>query len=96
MIVGENSTEEMDCMFASLVDGFPIPPPPIHQPDSRSSKVALVDPNPIITPSNTEKTPDDLSAYMLRYLLEFMVSQVILLFRYATNSEVLRRIEQRG
>ncbi|KAB7502531.1 Ral GTPase-activating protein subunit alpha-1, partial [Armadillidium nasatum] len=76
MIVGENKTDDMDCLFASLIDGFPIPPPPVHLIDSKGSKVSWIEPSPIITPSSTEKTPEDIAAYMLKYFLEFMVSQV--------------------
>lgn len=76
MIVGEAKTPEMDRMFASLVPGFPIPPPAAMPPDLGCGGITCVEPSPVIQPSNTEKTPDDLTSYFLRSLMDFMVSQV--------------------
>lgn len=76
MIVGDAKTPEMDRMFASLVPGFPIPPPAAMPPDLGCGGITCVEPSPVIQPSNTEKTPDDLTSYFLRSLMDFMVSQV--------------------
>ena len=87
MIVGESKTPEMDCIFASLVPGFPTPPPPANASELNSSKVTSVEASPIIPCSNAEKNPDDISEHLLRLLLEYMVSQVcfiIIFFIYET------------
>ncbi|XP_071516520.1 ral GTPase-activating protein subunit alpha-2 isoform X1 [Panulirus ornatus] len=77
MIVGESKTAEMDRMFASLVPGFPIPPPAAIPPDLGYGGITCLEPSPVIPPPSTEKTPpDDLSSYLLRSLLDFMVTQV--------------------
>ncbi|XP_063845540.1 ral GTPase-activating protein subunit alpha-2-like isoform X2 [Scylla paramamosain] len=77
MIVGDNKTPEMDRMFASLVPGFPTPPPASVSPDLGCGGITCLEPSPVIPPSSTEKTPpDDLSSYFLRTLLDYMVTQV--------------------
>ncbi|MPC07518.1 Ral GTPase-activating protein subunit alpha-2 [Portunus trituberculatus] len=77
MIVGDNRTPEMDRMFASLVPGFPTPPPASVSPDLGCGGITCLEPSPVIPPSSTEKTPpDDLSSYFLRTLLDYMVTQV--------------------
>ena len=76
MIVGESKTAEMDCMFASLVPGFPTPPPPTNAAEASSSKVSFVEATPIIPYSSGEKMPEDITEYLFRLLLDYMVSQV--------------------
>ncbi|XP_050708752.1 ral GTPase-activating protein subunit alpha-2-like isoform X3 [Eriocheir sinensis] len=77
MIVGDNKTPEMDRMFASIVPGFPTPPPASISPDLGCGGITCLEPSPVIPPSSTEKTPpDDLSSYFLRSLLDYMVTQV--------------------
>ncbi|KAF2363976.1 Rap GTPase activating protein domain [Trinorchestia longiramus] len=78
MIVGESKSPDMDAMFASLVPGFPTPPPRAVLPTGgpEGNKVSSVEPQPIIPSSSTDKTPDDITAYFLSSLLDFMVTQV--------------------
>lgn len=77
MIVGDQKTADMDAMFASLVPGFPTPPPRVAVISGpEGAKVSGVDPLPIIPSSSTDKAPDDITAYLLSSVLEFMVSQV--------------------
>ncbi|KAK3890821.1 hypothetical protein Pcinc_005247 [Petrolisthes cinctipes] len=76
-LVGDSKTPEMDRMFASLVPGFPTPPPAAVPADLGHGGVTCLEPSPVIPPSSTEKTPpDDLSSYFLRSLLDYMVTQV--------------------
>ena len=76
MIVAENKTQDMDVMFASLVPGFPTPPPRVAMLGAESTQVVPIEAAPIIPASNADKTPDDITAYLLSSVLEFMVSQV--------------------
>ncbi|XP_068249956.1 ral GTPase-activating protein subunit alpha-2 isoform X1 [Palaemon carinicauda] len=76
MIVGDCKTPEMDRMFASLIPGFPVPPPAAMPPDLGHGGITCVEPSPVVPPSNTEKTPEDLSSYLLRSMMDFMVTQV--------------------
>ncbi|XP_047736141.1 ral GTPase-activating protein subunit alpha-1 [Hyalella azteca] len=78
MIVGESKTPDMDAMFASLVPGFPTPPPRAVLPTTSSdgTKVSPIEAMAIIPSSSTDKTPDDITAYFLSSLLDFMVTQV--------------------
>ena len=78
MIVGDNKTPDMDAMFASLVPGFPTPPPRAVLGGPEGAQVSAVEAQPIIPSSHTDKTPDDVTAYLLSSVLDFMVTQVIL------------------
>ncbi|KAG7157064.1 Rho GTPase-activating protein, partial [Homarus americanus] len=83
MIVGESKTPEMDRMFALLVPGFPVPPPAAIPPDLGYGGVTCLEPSPVVPLPSTEKTPpDDLSSYLLRSLLDFMVTQHSKSFSY--------------
>ncbi|XP_076041404.1 ral GTPase-activating protein subunit alpha-2 isoform X2 [Oratosquilla oratoria] len=74
LIVGEGKTAEMDRMFASLIPGFPVAP--MGASDFGQLGISYVEASPILPPSSAEKTPDDLTSYLLRSLLDFMVTQV--------------------
>ena len=76
MIVGDQKTADMDAMFASLVPGFPTPPPRVVMGGPEGAKVTPVEAQPIIPSSSADKTPDDVTAYLLTSVLDFMVSQV--------------------
>ena len=75
MIVGESKTPDMDAQFASLVPGFPSPPPRAVL-GAGEAQLHPIEPQPIIPTSLNDKTPDDITAYLLSSLLDFMVSQV--------------------
>ncbi|KAK7072472.1 Ral GTPase-activating protein subunit alpha-2, partial [Halocaridina rubra] len=76
MSVGEAKTPEMDRMFAALIPGFPQPPSAATPPDLGCGGITCLEASPVIPPSSTEKTPDDLSSYLLRSMMDFMVTQV--------------------
>ncbi|CAL4169326.1 unnamed protein product, partial [Meganyctiphanes norvegica] len=75
LIVGEAKTPEMDRMFASLVPGFPFPPFPV-KPELGQGGITFLEASPVIPPSSTEKTPEDLTSYLLRSIMDAMVTQV--------------------
>lgn len=100
MIVGESKTPEMDRMFASLVPGFPIPPPAAVPPDLGYGGITCLEPSPVLPPHTAEKTPpDDLSSYLLRSFLDFMVTQVCsicILHQQATHHLYANSLSQNG
>ncbi|XP_043246445.1 ral GTPase-activating protein subunit alpha-1-like [Amphibalanus amphitrite] len=79
--VGEQASEELLAIFATLVPGFPAPAsqqtaprPPRAHPDHKL--VGPVDVVPILPPQGSEKTPDDLTRFFLECLMDNMVTQL--------------------
>ncbi|XP_037086533.1 ral GTPase-activating protein subunit alpha-1-like [Pollicipes pollicipes] len=82
--VGEQASDELLSMFATLVPGFP--PPASHaapqsaprvspaHPDNRH--VGPVDVAPILPPQGVEKASDDLTRFFLECLMDNMVTQL--------------------